>query len=305
MRVAELEDVWSSCRQKETLGHLAKVGQGLFYKGASALPPGAFTISAHRFPGAKMGFAAWHQEILIHESPRAVWMSLDPSVVDRPVTGAAAGIPQVLLNYARVSRGPWRLKALLDREGHPVTNRFLTVRPLREDMPLEYLWALCNSPLANAFAYTQSGKRDNLVGMIRKIPVPVASAADTEDVVETVVRYLSAVAPSLESRRNEADPAVTKDLLLHVDAQVLRLYDLPPRIERQLLDFFTGWQRGGVSFPFERYYPDDFEPCFPLHEYISEAYQRSTAGYLRGQKAGDLPRGLLGAIEYAAKAFGD
>jgi len=305
MRVAELDDVWSSCRQKETLGHLAKVGQGLFYKGASTLPPGAVTISAHRFPGAKMGFAAWQQEILIHELPRAVWMSLDPSVVDRPVTGAAAGIPQVLLNYAPVSRGPWRLKALLDREGHPVTNRFLTVRPLREDVPLEYLWALCNSPLANAFAYTQSGKRDNLAGMIRKIPAPVASAADTENVVETVLRYFSAVGPSLESRRNEAVPTATKNLLLHVDAQVLRLYDLPPRIERQLLDFFTGWQRGGVSFPFEQYYPDDFEPCFPLHEYISEAYQRSTAGYLRGQKAGDLPRGLLGAIEYAAKAFGD
>ena len=36
--------------------------------------------------------------------------------------------------------------------------------------------------------------------------------------------------------------------MLQIDAEVLRLYDLPPRLERQILDLFAGWERQGVPF---------------------------------------------------------
>ena len=63
--------------------------------------------------------------------------------------------------------------------------------------------------------------------------------------------------------------------LQRVDAEILRLYDFPPRLERQLLDLFSGYKRLGVPFDFRRYFPEDFEPHFPLHLYLSEEYQRS------------------------------
>lgn len=100
-------------------------------------------------------------------------------------------------------------------------------------------------------------------------------------------------------------PDLARDLMLRVDADVLRLYDLPPRLERQLLDLFAGWQREGVPFQFERYYPEDYEPCFPLHEYLSDSYERSTAGYLRAQPREDLPPELLNALGVAVEAYAD
>ena len=40
-----------------------------------------------------------------------------------------------------------------------------------------------------------------------------------------------------------------RQALLALDAEVLRLYDLPPRLERQLLDLFTGVVRNMRIFP--------------------------------------------------------
>ena len=67
-----------------------------------------------------------------------------------------------------------------------------------------------------------------------------------------------------------------KYLLLSIDAEVMRLYDLPPKMEKRILDLFQGVKRKGVDFNFEGYYPEGFESAIPLHEYLSDAYQRST-----------------------------
>ncbi|MCX7427576.1 MAG: N-6 DNA methylase [Planctomycetia bacterium] len=303
LRVPERVDVWAFCEAMPRLSQFAIVGQGMFFRGAGSLPAGAVTVSKRRFAGAKKGFAVWYEGVRLDGQPREVWLNLDPSVVDRTVTGATTGIPQILLNYARVSRGPWRLKAVFDGEGHAVTSRFITVRPLSQAWSLECLWAVLNSPVANAFAYTHSGKRDNLVGMIRKLPVPDASAADVDRVTGAVSDYLQAVGKDDEGLKASTDAEVACRLLLRIDAEILRLYDFPPRLERQLLDLFAGWERQGVPFRFDRYYPDDYEPCFHLHDYLSDAYAASTAGYLRGRTEPKVPPELLRALDEAMKAF--
>jgi hypothetical protein len=94
-----------------------------------------------------------------------------------------------------------------------------------------------------------------------------------------------------------------KSTLMRLDAEVLRLYDLPPRLERELLDLFAGHQRPGVPFSFKRYFPEDYEPWFPLHEYLSQEYQSSTAGALLSRKPVSPPEGLLEALHYASEAF--
>ena len=243
------------------------------------------------------------EEAQLHGQPREAWMNLDASVIDREVTGDTIGTPQILLNYVPVSRGPWRLKAILDRAGHPVTSRFITVRPRSQTWSLEYLWAILNSPVANAFAYTHSGKRDNLVGMIRELPVPNAGEPDVKRVGGFVAEYLAAVAENHRTLNAPVNTDIARRLMLQVDAEVLRLYDLPPRLERQVLDLFAGWERQGVPFVLDRYYPNDYEPCFPLYEYLSSAYAASTAGYLRNQTEPKMPAEMLHALRDAAQAF--
>ena len=68
-----------------------------------------------------------------------------------------------------------------------------------------------------------------------------------------------------------------KQALLALDAEVLKLYDLPPRLERQLLDLFTGVERKGVGCDFRGYYPPGFTSYLPLHMVISDRFQRAAA----------------------------
>src|SRR5690606_19097623 len=103
------------------------------------------------------------------------------------------GHSQILLNYARVSRGPWRLKALIDKSGHPVNSRFLVFRSKSSYPSLRVLWAVCNSPVANAYAYCHSTKRDILVGTLRQLPVPLFGDGPFEALEAAVETYFNAV----------------------------------------------------------------------------------------------------------------
>ena len=107
--------------------------------------------------------------------------------------------------------------------------------------------------------------------------------------------------PGLQSKPSHG---IARWALLNIDAEVLHLYDLPPRLERELLDLFAGHQRAGVPFSFDRYYPEGFEPWFSLHEYLSQEYKSSTAGALRSRRQTTPPEELLAALHHAAEAFG-
>jgi hypothetical protein len=305
MRVPELDEVWHACRQLPRLKQIADLGKGLEYRGQESLPKGSTTHSPQAFRGARRGFVHFDSgvELQLHDLPKLYWMNLDKAVISRPRTGREAR-PQVLWNYGPVRRGPWRLKALLDPVGHPVTSRFVTVRPRTADVPLEYLWALCNSPVANAFADAFLAKRDNLVGTLRKMPVPVTSPAGVAAVKHAAEAYLDAVRrePLVRSKPTEEE---LKRLLLQMDAEVLKLYDLPPRLERQLLDHFNGYERPGVPFPFDRYYDPDFTPCLPLHEYVSDAYQMATARAWLKRGAEEAPEIVKQAARLAAEIFSE
>jgi hypothetical protein len=305
LRVPELEDVWRSLASCRRLASLVEVGQGFQHEGRN-LPAGAVTASQHRGSGFKQGFVGWHQDLKTHELPRRMWLNLSPSVIRCRGSGCEVGTPQVLLNYARVSRGPWRLKALLDRKGHAVTSRFLTVRPRRQDTPLEYLWGLLNSPLANAYVATHTGKRDILVRMMRALPIPRADSEEMETVAQTTRAYLRHVTAAGEPFAATTSENRAKELYLRMDAAVLRLYDLPPRVEKELLDYFAGHKRQGVPFQMDRYYPSDFTACIPLAEYLSEEFQRSTVGELRRRMSESPPSPeLIAALETAAEAYRD
>jgi hypothetical protein len=53
-----------------------------------------------------------------------------------------------------------------------------------------------------------------------------------------------------------------------VDAEVLRLYALPPELERELLDAFDGVTRIGVPFEQTRYIPREFRDVLTLDEFL-------------------------------------
>jgi hypothetical protein len=68
--------------------------------------------------------------------------------------------------------------------------------------------------------------------------------------------------------------------LTRIDAAVLEAYDLPPRVERELLEFFRHEERP-VAHAWKHWLPDRFEPFIPLHEFVSEQYQKATQPWIQ------------------------
>jgi hypothetical protein len=269
LRVPDLEEVWACCRHLPTLQEIADVGKGLTYKG-EGLPRGALTFSDHRFPGSHKGFVRFESGIMIHELPREYWLSFESSVIDRPRHGTTIGSPQVLVNEAPSSRGPWRLKALLDIDGHPVTARFNVVRPrsgVQQNLP--FFWALCNSAFANAFVYSHAGKRHNDAGLLRQMRVPDIARRSCEGVISSASRYLEYVGPGHDALSSPIRPDRARELLLRMENEVLRMYDLPREVEWQLLNFFAGWRRGGIPFTFDRLLPENCTDHLSLADYLA------------------------------------
>jgi hypothetical protein len=272
LRVPELEEVWTACANNATLADIAVLGQGLAYQGRH-LPRNAITYSAERFTGGQPGFVFFDHGIQLHQLPKLYWMNLDKSVIHRARAGTTVGVPQVLLNYAPASRGPWRLKALIDREGHPVTSRFIPVRPRAREWSVEVLWAMLNSPLANAYAFSHLGKRDNIVGDIRKIPVPQART------FEAVHHAASAY---LDAAWSGEPPAALQRLLMRVDCEVLKLYSLPLQLEQSLLASFRDWERVGVPFKQIRYLPNELENSIRFSDFLQFEEDWPTTNRERG-----------------------
>ena len=302
LRVRELDDVWDYCeRNFPRLSSISEGGQGLIYKGRD-LPKGAKTFEETRFEGAVKGYALFDRDVQLHQLPKEYWMNLSPEVIRRPMWGLPTGTARMLMNYARVGTGPWRMKALIDYGGCPVTSRFLAFHIQDDKWSLYGLWAVLNSPLANAYMYCNSMERDNLSGTVRGIPIPFGTKGVLEKLEGLVGEYLKL----MEQRDSEfgidiADKA--KHLLLSIDAEVLRLYDLPPKMEKRILDLFQGVQRKGVDFTFTGYYPEGFESAVPLHEYLSEEYQRSTIMFADNWVKKHRSREINAILRKAVEAF--
>ncbi len=277
LSLPELDAVWRYLDNVPTLGDCATINQGLFYRGS--LPGVTWTIHDPPHSGDPLGYATVPRHLTIFGLPKKVGLNMNPDVIDRWVAGAPTGQPQVLLNYAPVSRQPWKLKAVLDTEGLALTNRFSTVRPVAAGVTALWLWALLNSPVANAFAYSHLGKRDILIGTMRRMPVPEWSPANAAQIEEAAHRYreLARSHPQGPLFNEAATPEAIRHALLEMDAAVLRAYDLPPNLERQLLSLFTGIERKGVGCDFHAYYPPGFNSYLPLHVLISEMFEAATA----------------------------
>jgi len=301
--VPELDEVWTYLRENPTLDRIAKVGQGLSHRGKEQLPANTWTVHEPAQEGDPRGYYNVSTDSVVYQAPRAVGINLDARVVATFRHGQPSGRPQVLLNYARTSRDPWKLKAFIDQKGLAFSSRFIGIRPHATGSDCIKLWAILNSPVANALAHSRTMKRDILTGMIRQLPLPAVSWKDYGPVTAAANHYLALTRKSGAFMEMEAIEEEVRQALLSLDAEILRLYDLPPRLERQLLDIFAGVKRRGVGCEFTHYYPTDLTAFVPLHELISVEYSRSKVGRFRERRESDASPELLEALRLATAAF--
>jgi hypothetical protein len=71
-----------------------------------------------------------------------------------------------------------------------------------------------------------------------------------------------------DAARIEEEKDRLRGLHWRVDAEILKLYALPPELERALLDSFDGVPRVGVPFDQKGYIPLDFDKVQTLDEFL-------------------------------------
>jgi hypothetical protein len=304
--VPEMRSLWEHCHSLKHLEEFAFVTKGFDFKSLedSGFPRGEITDSEEPHAGFVQGYKNLQNEPETHLTPKLVWLNPDPRIIKVTRGGTAENIPQVLQSYSPTDRDQWRHKAFVDSVGRRATSRFLIIRPRSPALPLEVLWAFLNSPLANAFTFVRTTKRDITVGALRALPTPNLELASVRRVAVAAKAYLGAAVkftrrsensavktkrsvPKKNARKDTAIDqmplglpgqqsdeaiAVAKQHLraLHwrVDAEVLRLYALPPELERELLDAFDGVPRVGVPFVQTQYIPRDFRDASTLDEFL-------------------------------------
>lgn len=306
-KLTELKEIWDYCREYPEFQEYAIIGRGIEYKDFDK------SVKKEKFHGAVKGYASFEKltkgkkpkkiDINIVGLPDHFWMSLNEDEIQNPRYGDQCGIPQILTSYLRGGRGVWRIKGLVDLEGLPVTNKLISIRPISQkgnSLSLYVIWALVNSPFTNAYMFCHC-RRQNLEGVLRVMPVPF----EHQDLfkLENMVRNYFEYQDKFELRDGIALREKEKQCLLAIDAEVLRLYDLPPRLEKQLLDFFAGYQRKGVDFDFKEYYPKGFGSYIPLHIFISEEFQNSTVENVKKWVERNRTPEVIKAFDNAVNAF--
>ena len=204
-----------------------------------------------------------------------VWINTSPHVMRRKAHLHPWSEPKAIVNASAISRGPWRLIAAPDRTGLVCYQLLHGIWP-KEEWSVEAIAAVLNGPVANAYAQDHEGKRHNRIVTLKAIPMPRLSPAAMGS-LHALVRDYTAIRARMD------EPMVTNGLrrqlaeqLKRIDALVLSGYDLPPRLERKLLDHFAGYRRP-VPLKFQRFFPAGFQPCIPYHEYVSPDFVRAGA----------------------------
>ena len=159
------------------------------------------------------------------------------------------------------------MAAVSDLSGLVASQGFFGIWPTSDKLPLEALEAILNGPLANAFLTERASNQHFTNELLKLLPMPKKAL---NRVVEAVKRYHAAGrAAGAEALRDTDTVEILNRLLIEIDAEVLRAYDLPPRLERRLLEFFRGHERERrVDHPFQGWLPEDFTAYMPLHEYL-------------------------------------
>ncbi len=272
--IGELDELWEVVERFPRLGEVAEVYRGLKWwkqgSGLSKSPREGFA------PGVFKPASSLSQFCLAD----LVYLDVSPEAAMRPAPLTRAwDQPKVLTNVARLSRGPWRMAAASDRSGLVASQAFFGIWPTSDRLPLEALEAILNGPLANAFLTERASNQHFTNELLKLLPMPRRALGRT---VEAVRRYRAVLAAArAEALKPAGSDDILNRLLVEVDAEVLRAYDLPPRLERRLLEFFRNHEHERrVDHPFDGWLPEDFTAYMPLHEYLGPLVERNRGAWV-------------------------
>ena len=267
--VPSLPAVWDYLRHHPRLGGVADIHRGLEWHGETAL-----FVRSTPAEGYRLGVAP-RTRFGVFEVPSMKYLSVKAEDQRGKGWRRAWHKRKAVFNKTTRSRGPWRIAAFADRRGVTCYQTYTAAWSLAEDYDEVVLAAILSGPVANAFVASREGKTDNTIEVLRLVPVPILRHEQRTALTSLVERYQEVTNPLRIVRRSE-DP---ERLLKEIDAVVMDAYGLPPRLEREVLDYFRGHRRP-VSHEFGAYFSSEEESFFSLSECLDSRFTKATAGEL-------------------------
>ncbi|MBY5523556.1 N-6 DNA methylase [Rhizobium leguminosarum] len=263
--IGALDELWEQLDRFPQLGAMAEVYRGLQWRkqedGRSHGPRSGFVRGVFKPSESLAQFEISAISYLDMSTDNAMY----PGPLGRPWSS-----PKVLTNVARLSRrGPWRIAAAYDATGLVVSQAFFGIWPTDDNLSAEALEAVLNGPLTNAFLFERASNQHFTNELLKQLPMP--KRANLDAVVDAVRRYkaIKVLARDQEGHQPDEINAVLNQHLVEIDAEVLKAYDLAPRLERRLLEFFRGHERERrTGHGFTGWLPREFTAYIPLHEYL-------------------------------------
>lgn len=248
----DLAEVWERLEHLPRLGKVAKIHQGLQFK----RPLGRYRaelISTQLQPGMTAGVSS-AQDVEPYKIVQTMFLNTKKEE-SRTGGNNPWERPKVIVNANRRRRGKWCLAAVPDSTGMCFYQTYHGVWPYdTQEWPVELLAAVLNGPVAAAIVAARADKRHIRTSVLEEVPLPDRQRLDAAAIVALV---------------QQAGENLDSEVALRIDAEILRGYDLPPRLERRLLRSFEGEDRPGLP-DFSGYYPEGFESALPLHSVLSD-----------------------------------
>lgn len=216
-----LHHVWTALGDHPRLGSVLHGHWGLRWRAGQK-------ISSHMAPaeGRKRGLrdsAGLFQFVL--GEPQ--WLDAEPSKI------LAGGNfrwsePKIFCNSGRLSRGYWRLAAAVDREGLLASQQLIGLWPHlgHEDVDLDALAAIINSPVVNAYLAERSFDKRFRIAALEDAPLPRTIPNELGDLSR---------AYAAEAAHTPINPANLDELLRKIDDLVLSAYNLSVDHQHDLL----------------------------------------------------------------------
>lgn len=264
--IPALDKVWNYLAQSPSLGDFLAIHRGIEWHSRQEQ---AWTVE--RRPGFRPGLhSAQHTSQFL--LPHAVWLDCREHRLRGNASRLPWDAPKLVANAARLSRGPWRIGATVDTDGLICSQQYLSLWPRgpanTNTASLQAFAALLNGPLASAFLAVHSPEKGIRISAVKQIPVPRAFPDTLTDLVDEYVRLLHHATPLDDRDRHLAA------LLFEIDATVLHAYDLPVRLERELLSFFPAQGRP-VAHHWHHWSGPEALPGLTLAERLSGDYEQN------------------------------
>lgn len=228
-----LDRVFEQLDHLPQLGDIASIHRGIEYR-VSFRTHSNELVRTSPSPGFARGLLSVRHGFEPYFSEGHVYLNVDPDLMLYKSYENPWHRPKVIVNAARISRGPWKVSASPDRTGLVCYQRFHGVWPT-DVVSVETLSSVLNGPVANAYLSMAKGSRDVTISRLKQIPIPIFSSKLNDQITALVSNYQdlrSKLAP------DNWDLQIVKqceDILAEIDTAVLNAYEFPTPLKLQVL----------------------------------------------------------------------